>query len=248
MVGGAAIAVNFAILSVPRSGSNMLCGMLNSHPDILCHHELFHPNDIWYAFGCRDGAIDLGPIQDRNRSPLAFTERVWLADLGHRAVGFKMLRSQNRCALVHVLLARSVKKILLIRKNHLATYVSHETARRTRKYSATADGEAEREIGKVHVDVRRFKRYARRIDRHFSLLRAVLRLTRQQYLEVHYEHLLERKIKTRLLEYIGVAAEPELIHPVNKKQRRGRLADRMANVDMVFDQLRGSRYERELVG
>ena len=39
----AASTTRFVILAAPRSGSNLLCTLLNSHPEILCHHEVFNP-------------------------------------------------------------------------------------------------------------------------------------------------------------------------------------------------------------
>ena len=37
----------------------MLCTLLGSHPEILCHHEVFNPSGIFYALYYRDGRIDL---------------------------------------------------------------------------------------------------------------------------------------------------------------------------------------------
>ena len=37
----------FVILAARRSGSNLLCSLLGSHPHVRCHHELFNPNGIF---------------------------------------------------------------------------------------------------------------------------------------------------------------------------------------------------------
>ena len=37
----------FVVLSWKRTGSNLLCGMLHLHPEILMHNELFNPIDIF---------------------------------------------------------------------------------------------------------------------------------------------------------------------------------------------------------
>jgi LPS sulfotransferase NodH len=68
------LADRFVILAAPRTGSNWLCSLLNSHPDVLCHHELFNPSGVFYALGHRDGALDLGTPEERDRRPLAFLE------------------------------------------------------------------------------------------------------------------------------------------------------------------------------
>ena len=38
----------------------MLCTLLGSHEDVLCHHELFNPRGVFYALELRDGSFDLG--------------------------------------------------------------------------------------------------------------------------------------------------------------------------------------------
>ena len=40
----------------------MLCTLLGSHEDVLCHHELFNPRGVYYALELRDGTFDLGGI------------------------------------------------------------------------------------------------------------------------------------------------------------------------------------------
>ena len=40
----------------------MLCTLLGSHPDVLCHHELFNPTGVYYALELRDTPFDLGTI------------------------------------------------------------------------------------------------------------------------------------------------------------------------------------------
>ena len=50
----------------------MLCTLLGSHRDVLCHHELFNPDGAFYALELRDGSFDLGGIGERDRDPLAF--------------------------------------------------------------------------------------------------------------------------------------------------------------------------------
>src|SRR5580693_4511868 len=103
----------FVILAAPRTGSNWLCSLLNSHPEILCHHEVFNPAGIFYALGHRDGTLDLGTIEERDRRPLEFLERLWRAPLGLPCVGFKMTRGQDERVVQAVLEDRGVRKILL---------------------------------------------------------------------------------------------------------------------------------------
>ena len=73
----------FVILSVPRAGSNLLCTLLNSHPEVLCHHEVFNPRGIFYALTHRDGSFSVGSVAERQRDPLGFLERLWDAHVDH---------------------------------------------------------------------------------------------------------------------------------------------------------------------
>jgi len=65
--------VRFVIFAAPRTGSNLLCGLLNAHPDILCHHGLFNPGGVHWARDRRGS----GGVADRDRDPVAFLDSVW---------------------------------------------------------------------------------------------------------------------------------------------------------------------------
>src|SRR4051794_40219654 len=66
---GDAVPTRFVILAAPRTGSNMLVTLLGSHPDVLCHHELFNDTGIYYAVPLRGGGFDLGTMEDRLHDP-----------------------------------------------------------------------------------------------------------------------------------------------------------------------------------
>jgi LPS sulfotransferase NodH len=114
----------FVILAMPRTGSNMLCTMLNSHSDILCHHELYNPREIFYALQLRGTDFKLSGKRFRNKYPLQFLSKVWHNDLGYPYVGFKMTGRQNTTVLNAVLHDATIKKIILKRHNRVKTFVS----------------------------------------------------------------------------------------------------------------------------
>ena len=127
--------IKFVILAVPRTGSNYLCGMLNTHPEILCHHEVFNPEDIFYALDYRNGRIK-GNIDERNKYPKLFLNNLLELNFGHNAVGFKFMTGQNARALNLIRGDMNIKKIILKRKNKIKTYVSLLIAEKTRSYSS----------------------------------------------------------------------------------------------------------------
>ena len=56
--------LRFVVLSEARSGTSLLTETLNTHPEITCHGEVFHPNPDWHFRGdmadwSKDRIIDL---------------------------------------------------------------------------------------------------------------------------------------------------------------------------------------------
>src|SRR5436190_16183182 len=118
----------FVILTAPRTGSNWLCSMLNSHPEIICHHELFNPEGIHYALDHRNGELHLGSKAERDHSPLWFLDRLWRAGFGKRVIGFKLNRGQNQEVFRNVVADDKIQKLVLVRKNRIKTFVSEQIA------------------------------------------------------------------------------------------------------------------------
>ena len=82
----------FALLTHPRCGSTYLATLLNSHPQVLCHGELFYQHQVFYAVGYRDGSLHLATPAERDADPAAFLDKVWGHPFGNSAVGFKLVR------------------------------------------------------------------------------------------------------------------------------------------------------------
>lgn len=72
----------FVVLSWKRTGSNLLCGILHNHPEILMHNELFNPIEIFTYHP--DSLIIDSENQDkkwtflgRDLWPSVFLEHIW---------------------------------------------------------------------------------------------------------------------------------------------------------------------------
>jgi len=192
------------ILAAPRTGSNMLCTLLGSHPDVLCHHELFNPAEPYYALELRGDSFHLGGVEERDRDPLAFLDRAWSADLGHSHVGFKMTHRQNEVVLDAVLHDAGVRKIVLRRSNRVRTYVSRLISEETGQWEVYSDADLVRERPRVHVDVDALRRSIDENERYYDDVEGLLDATTQRYLGVSFERLVEGGERTRLLEYLGL--------------------------------------------
>lgn len=120
-------ATKFAIFAAPRTGSNLLCTILNGHPEILCHHEVYNPHGIFTALDFQPNELNATPLDERDQNPIEFLTRVWKSGAEHGAVGFKWTRGQCTRVLEYVLQNKNIKKIILQRKNRIKTFVSERT-------------------------------------------------------------------------------------------------------------------------
>jgi len=222
--------IRFVIFAVPRTGSNLLCGLLNAHPDILCHHGLFNPGGVHWARD-RHGS---GSVADRDRDPVAFLDTVWASGGGARAIGFKMNRDENGEATGALLRDPDVRKILLKRRNRVRTHMSEEIARRTGLWESY-DESADAAIPPLRVEVDDLIQHGHLNAAYYAAFESALEATGQDWLETHYEALSERDEIARILAFLGVEAHSAL--PATSYKRGP--ADLGAAVEN-FDELAGA--------
>jgi len=239
-------STRFVILAAPRTGSNMLCTILDSHPQILCHNEMFNPGGVFYALGLRDGSLNVGTLEDRSRDPLEFLQRIWMADLGHSCVGFKMTHRQNETVFNAVLNDPSVKKIVLRRENRIKTYVSWLVAQQTGQWEVYRKTDLARRP-RVAVDEAELRQHITENDYYLSQIERVLEATRQQWVSMVYERLLANSDEcARVLEFLGVAPEACALEPKSVRQNPTNLRELICNFDDLDRAWRGTSLHREL--
>ena len=115
------LPLKFVVLSAPRSATTSLVGLLNSHPSVVCHKEAFHPAKPYTHFAADE--VWTSEMRDVNRSK--FFERLWTNDAKEEAVGFKAFPGHLTRSDFHVLLSPHVRKIVVERRDKLASYVSN---------------------------------------------------------------------------------------------------------------------------
>ena len=236
----------FLILAAPRTGSNLLCTLLNSHPDVLCHHELFNPNGIFYALDYRDGSLDLGGMDARDRDPFGFLQRVWEHPPDTSCVGFKMTRGQNDAVMRTLIEDTGVLKIVLYRRNRLKTFVSEQLARYTDRWEVYAQDELATNTPKLHVDVESFKAHCDLNERYYQDIQDALRSGRQPRFETAYEDILTASEHVRLLEFLGVVDTQRNLTQSSIKQSDTDLRTHIENYRELELALEGSEYLEEL--
>lgn len=258
----------FVIFNFPRSGSNFLCTMLNNHPDILCHQEIFNPQKIFYAKNFPSlysdaskeletsykedfflGKAGLASKTERDLNPERFLANIWQHNYEAQAVGFNLFPTHTPNMAKSLIRDQEVKKILLIRKNKIRCYVSRAIARKTNKWSNFSDGSPQKDnsnITQVYVNPQRLLSWSEKYNKYFNNLRQELIDLNQPFVEVTYEDLIgfaNESIKIKLLEFIGVSVQVEALKPLTQKQNTHKTCDLVSNYDELKKQLSGSNLE-----
>jgi LPS sulfotransferase NodH len=239
-------ATRFAIVAGRRTGSNLLCTLLGSHADILCHHELFNPGGIFYALPLRNGPFSLGTMEERAANPLAFLARVWDANLGKRCVGFKMTRGQDPTVLAALLADTNVRMIVLRRANRLKTYVSELCAEATGQWEVYDRAALTPSRRRVRVDRRALDRSIAQNETFYASIEAGLESFGSAALGVTYERLHRDDEHRRMLAFLGVPAEDAALTAGSVKQNSCDLRDLIENYDELARELVGTDLAAEL--
>ncbi len=238
----------FVLLSAKRSGSNLLCTLLGSHPDVLCHHEVFNPRGIFYALPLRDGSLDLGSMEERDEDPLGFLERVWDAHGGARAVGFKWTEGQDDVVLRHVLADPGCRKIVLRRRNRVKRFVSQRIAETTDQWELYRGEERERPPPRVEVTAAELRADVAAVAAfHDGLDRALADAPDDAVLRVEYERLFDPAEQRRMLAFLGVEESAAPLEATSVKQSPRDLRDAISNHDALAAELAGTDLAAELL-
>jgi LPS sulfotransferase NodH len=224
---------------MPRSGSNRLYTLLNSHPAVVCHSELFNRKAIYSSLRRRpemSAAGKLAALLARNAAPRRFLDdhvrksrNAWPEA---SAVGFKLFPYHSRRILRHVCTSQTYEVIYLQRNNRVLQYASDRIARRTNVWWSTAPGSQGGTAEKVDFSMRDFSRYVARLDHYDRLVRSAL--GDKPFLEIAYEDM-DRSLPV-IQQLLGVAALDALKSPA-QKQNPDDWAKRFSNPDRVLEAL-----------
>ena len=253
----------FVIFTQPRSGSNLLCGMLNSHPEILCHHEIFNPKRIYYSKDFHElladreqtsrkdlikGKLGLMTLRQRKLNPERFMFEIWKNNFGHKAVGFNLFPTHIPNASMSLIKDNNVKKIILTRRNKLKCYVSLLIARKTGVWDSYNLSKTKDNVS-VSVNAAKLLKWSLKRDRYFENLSKKIIDLEQEFLEISYEDLTNEKsesVKSNLLEFIGVNLNTECLETPLRKQNSNNLKELIANFSELKHNLHGTELESYL--
>lgn len=238
--------MRFAIVAGRRTGSNMLCTLLDSHPAILCHHELFNPRGIFCALSLRGRGFAPGSIDERDADPISFLARIWERPEGRRCVGFKLTCGQAEPVLAHVLGDPAVRKIVLRRRNRVKACVSERIAEALDQWEVYDARELDPVRPRVAIDASRLRLHVAESERFYRELEARLEGSGQTFLRVDYEELGRPEEQARLLRFLDVDPDGVRLEARSVKQNPRDLREVVANFDALARALDGDPLREEL--
>ena len=235
----------FVILAAPRSGSNMLCSMLNSHHSILCHHELYNPADIFYALQLRNSDFKLATNrQQRDRQPLSFLARVWHYNLSMPCVGFKMTHKQNPQIFDALLADASIKKIVLKRNNVVKVHVSKLLAEQNgiwEDYGLQKPAEHRQ----VAVNLLNLQKDITHNQTFYQEITTRLNQSKQSHIIVEYEKLTKQNTQNTILDFLKL--QYQTLTTQSRKQNSTDLTKLVSNFSTLFEQCQDKGLRAQLL-
>lgn len=235
----------FVILATPRCGSNWLCSLLDSHPQILCHHELFNPNGIHVAQSWRVDQRSLSDLNTRKNSPLEVLKQTWQQNAGFYCVGFKLNIEQSPAVFSAVLADPGIRKILIRRRNRIRAFLSEKIAETTGQWESYPESGAPVQASAIEIDLDALHAQITRNDDFYNDIQQRLRKSGQTALPVEYETLAQGDQQRNLLKYLDVHAE-EPLQAATRKMNLGSLDEMISNYDQLNKQLQGTDLAQDL--
>ncbi|SPH18823.1 Putative glycosyltransferase EpsH [Defluviimonas aquaemixtae] len=221
--------VRFAILAEPRTGSTLLCNLLNLTPGVLCHFELFHEEMIQFR---RNTVKEVEALAERNADPVGFLRRVYAkADAaGRAAMGFKHF-SHLSCDVTEALIRDpDIRLIRLGRSNLLAQFSSERISKATDKW-ASLKGEATEHV-RTHFDPAEFERWEAYIRRKAREGTEMLAKSGREALFLDYTTILDSETPARLSRLLGIRIAESREFDI-QRQNPVSILDRFTNPDEV---------------
>lgn len=223
--------VKFVLVSVARTGSNYIVGMLNKHPQVLCHYEIANPSYVIGPMAHQD--ILTGGL--RQNDPDEFLNVAFSAPKKEKAVGFKIFGGDVEHIVNRVMKDSSVRKIILSRKNRLASFSSMKIAEKTGQWGVRPGEDILKT--KVHFCKEEFFDYLTKLEDFYENLRVDLNARNQEFLEVFYENLKGERQNQDIFNFLGVDMPCDFVFD-SKKQNGHNIIERFENQNDAIDCLR----------
>lgn len=228
------IRVNtFCILSGPRMGSTWLCGLIDSHAQVVCHDELFHPMDIFYRDAEQTNRRRLltgFALRRRDRDPRAFLKRLIAQDAKQNvemaAWGFKLFPEHNEGLLREICESQNWTKIVLSRGSLLAQYSSLKIAQASGEWVDRNSGK-KRESLRIRFAPDDFEEFRQKVVAREEII--YRNLKGKEYLHIEYEEIEGRF--SEIVEYLKLPSQSNITQL--SKTSRQNTADVLARFENI---------------
>lgn len=237
-------AVRFLIVAAPRTGSTHLRLLLNSHPAMCCHGEVFKHE--FGSFVGLNGRVP-SPLQDRLAAArVAHPGEFLMADVLYpgrmRAVGAKILYGtfaldQWAGLLERVVAERELRIVHLVRRNRVKRFLSHFVYTQVTKQTLALSAAQVPDVGRVRVPVTELLADLAAVEAEERRFRTMF--SGQRTIEVCYEDVVAMEgpeVLDDVQRFLGVA--PGVLASPAHKILSDRLCDVIENVAEVEAALR----------
>ncbi len=168
----------------------------------------------------------------RKKNPRVFLDQVCSVTYGRAHVGFKIFEGENDAILDQILADTNIRKIVLFRRNILASFSSALVARETGRYGQR-DGKRHPDPPKVKFSRKQFANFHDRYVTFFHKVMEELRKSGQFYFLVNYEDINEPDVLANIVAFVG--GDPikpfsrELQYKTQVKQNSSNIVSRFSN-------------------
>jgi LPS sulfotransferase NodH len=224
----------FVIAAFPRTGSNWLCGVLNSHPQVICHYEVFHPKAVYYAHSFPEWRPQLRwTLERRDADPRGFADWLYASHYGHAAVGLKLMHGHAPEVAAELLRDPSVRTIVLRRRNRVRVFLSAKRATAAGKFTQVSyDGM------RIALDAGELQEFCAEYDAYFD---GVGRLVAgKDVLRLSYEELFDDGRVGEVLSFLGLDPDHGPLAAKHVRQSSDSLRSAIANFDELAERLAGT--------
>jgi hypothetical protein len=241
----------FMITCAARTGSSMLVNLLQSHPQITCHMEIFNPKRVEGFYGSYRKALSDPAYEERMRAlrhndPKTFIYKIAFDPQGRRCVGFKFKYDEFILPVFsgtrEILIGdRDINIVHLRRRNLLKRYLSWFVVNKVTGKTMRTVREAEIESPPVVLNPDECRKNFEETERREANAREIFRDHR--VFELAYEDLtneLADATVDQLQKFVGVGVRS--LRTVFAKLSKDQLSKEISNYSELRKTFAGTRY------
>jgi LPS sulfotransferase NodH len=238
----------FVIFTTQRSGSTWLASVLNGFDGVIAHDELLlrrkrSTEPRWDSEFAYPRYVESEGRYGRLR-PFSVFSYLNALYASRRWVGFKLMYSDVKAypEVLPYLLAKQVRVVHLVRRNHLDVLISFAVKRDIGKAHILAMEDRPQDLS-VELDTASLLRDLERMQRKHDVARRLLELGRLRHLEVAYEDLVsDPSAFDAPLTFLDIPWAREIPESNIVRTRQGTQSEVVSNYDDVRRTLAGSKF------